>query len=96
MMMWLVPAVGLTGMLCGCFFRAPALVFLSFLSFASAFVLAVVVDWTLARAVIAAVLLTGVLQFGYLFGAGLCYLLQNSRSRSDGRVNIGSMRRASH
>jgi hypothetical protein len=80
-MLWLLAAAGLTGVLCGCLFRAPALVFLSFLSFAGAFVLAVVADWSLTRAIITAILLPGMLQLGYLCGAGLCYLRHHSRSR---------------
>lgn len=87
-MLWLFTTVALTGILCGCLFRAPALVFMSFVSFGGAFVLAVIADWSIMRAVVTAILLTATLQGGYLFGAGFCYLRQNFRSRLDG-VDMG-------
>lgn len=80
----------LIGILCGCLFRAPALVFLSFLSFGSAFALMVIGDWSLTRAFIAAILFTAALQAGYLCGAGLCYLLHQLRMRGGGRVDVGA------
>lgn len=79
----------LTGILCGCLFRAPALVFLSFVSFGSAFAFMVVADWSLLRAFMAAILFTAALQAGYLLGAGLCYVLHNLRMRIGGGVDIG-------
>jgi len=86
-MLWVFAIAGLIGILCGCLFRAPALVFLSFVSFGGGFVLGAIADWSLLRGLITAILLTAILQLGYLFGAGLCYLWRRPRIR--GRMNIG-------
>jgi hypothetical protein len=87
-MLWMFATAGLTGILCGCLFRAPALVFLSFVTFGGAFVLSVIVDWSVWCAFVTAVLLTAALQVGYLLGAGLCYVLYQFRSRLGGGVEI--------
>ena len=75
-MLWVLSTAGLTGLLCGCLFRAPALIFLSFLSFGGALVLMLLTDASLGHALITAVLLTVALQCGYLLGAVLCHLRQ--------------------
>lgn len=78
-MLWVLSTAGLTGLFCGCLFRAPALIFLSFLSFSGAFVLTLLTGAALGQAVITAVLLTASLQFGYLLGAVLSHLRQHLR-----------------
>jgi hypothetical protein len=88
-MLWVLSLAGLTGLLCGCLFRAPALIFLSFISFGGAFVLELLTDATLGHAAITAFFLTAALQCGYLVGAVLCHLRQQLR------VSLGhSFRRA--
>lgn len=88
-MLWMFATAGLIGILCGFLFRAPALVFLSFLSFGGAFVLMVISDWSITRAFITAVLFTAALQAGYLFGAGFSHMLYHLRTRIGGGVDIG-------
>jgi hypothetical protein len=85
MVLWVFATVGLLGILSGCLFRAPALVFLSFLSFAGGLALSVIGDWPVLNAFLAAILLTAALQLGYLVGAGLCYVRQHPRHR----MNLG-------
>jgi hypothetical protein len=86
-MLWVFATAGVIGVLCGWLFRAPALVFLSFVSFGGGFVFGAIADWSLLRGFVTAILLTAILQLGYLFGAGLRYLWQRSRSR--GSMDIG-------
>ncbi len=99
-MLWVFASAGLTGILCGCLFRAPALVFLSFLSFGGSFVLAIIGHGSIPHAFITAIFVTAILQLGYLVGAGLCYVRQHMRSQISGNMGLGSdirhsMRRAS-
>ena len=87
-MLWMYAAAGFTGILCGCFFRVPALMLLSFLSFSSVVFFVVVDNWSIAHSLITAVLLTAVLQVGYLVGAALChYVRLQPRLRFRDRVN---------
>jgi hypothetical protein len=82
MVFWVFATAGLFGILCGCLFRAPALVFLSFLSFGGALVLTLIADLPVLKAFMTAILITAALQLGYLVGAGLCYVRhQYPRSR---------------
>lgn len=87
-MLWMFATAGLTGILCGFLFRAPALVFLSFLSFGSAFICMIIGDWSLMRAFVAAIMFTAALQAGYLFGAGITYVLHHLRHRMGGGVDM--------
>lgn len=88
-MLWVLSTAGLTGLLCGCLFRAPALIFLSFVSFGGAFVLVLLTEASLSHAAVSAILLTASLQCGYLLGAVLCHLRQQLR------ISLGhSFRRA--
>jgi hypothetical protein len=88
MALWVFATVGLLGILCGCLFRAPALVFLSFLSFGGGLTLAILAGWPVLNALGTAILLTATLQLGYLVGAGLCYVRQqHPRTRG---VEIGA------
>jgi hypothetical protein len=89
-MLWILATVGLTGILCGCLFRAPALVLLSFISFGAAFALSLSGGSTLAGACLTAVLVAASLQVGYLIGAGLTFLRQQLRHRLGQR---GALRR---
>jgi hypothetical protein len=93
-MLWVFATAVLTGLLCGCIFRAPALIILSFLSFGSALVLSLAQDTALS-AFVTAILVTSAVQLGYLLGAGLCYVLQQLRGPAGNALTLGAeMRRA--
>jgi hypothetical protein len=88
-MLWIFATVGLTGILCGCLFRAPALVLLSFISFGAALPLSLLGGSTLGGAFLNAVLVAASLQVGYLIGAGLTFLWQQLRHRLSQRGALG-------
>jgi hypothetical protein len=88
-MLWTFATAVLTGLLCGCLFRVPALTVLSFLGFGGAIVLSLAGHDTLGSALITAIALTATLQLGYLLGAGLCYLLQQFRGQLGNGLTLG-------
>jgi hypothetical protein len=70
-MLWMFLAVGCIGILSGCLYRAPALIFLSALSFASIVLISLVARVATADAALLAFLVVGSLQLGYLVGVAL-------------------------
>lgn len=73
-MLWWFLAAGLSGVLCGLVFRAPALVVLSLASFAGTFGVCLALGYPLASALLYGILTIASLQLGYLLGAGLFHL----------------------
>jgi hypothetical protein len=69
-MLWVFSAAGLMGVLCGCLFRAPAIMLLSFIGFACGFVALAPVASSPGEAFLYAFLLTATMQLGYLLGLG--------------------------
>lgn len=89
--MWTFAIAGLIGILCGCMFRAPALVFVSFLSFGGGALMSVTDGSPILQALLTAMLLTATLQFGFLVGAGLCHARQSApRVRHGDGVSLGT------
>ena len=73
MLYWFL-AAGLSGVLCGLIFRAPALIVLSFASFAGTFGATFLLGGAWAGSLLDAILTTAALQMGYLLGAGLFHI----------------------
>ena len=94
-MLWVFATAVLTGLLCGCIFRAPALIILSFLSFGSVEAFPLAGQCPRRSAFLTAVLVTSAVQLGYLLGAGLCYALQQLGAQTGNALTLGiEMRRA--
>ena len=88
-MLWMFATAVLTGLLCGCIFRAPALIVLSFFSFGGGLVLSLAGRDAFGSALITAILVTSAVQVGYLLGAGLCYVLQQVRGHTGNALTLG-------
>lgn len=69
-MLWVFTSAGLTGILCGCLFRAPAIIVLSFLTFGCTFVVLTLEANSFGSTIVAAFLTSAALQLGYLLGIG--------------------------
>jgi hypothetical protein len=72
-MLWVFSGAGLAGVLCGCLFRAPAVLFLSFAIYGCAFVISVLSGPSLGSAIVTAFLASAALQMAYVVGIGLRY-----------------------
>lgn len=73
-MLWWFLAAGLSGVLCGLVFRAPALIVLSFASFAGTFGFCLATGGMWVSSLLDSILTTAALQIGYLIGATLFHL----------------------
>jgi hypothetical protein len=80
-MLWVISAAGLIGIMCGCLYRAPALIFLSFISFGWTAILLLLSGFSLGEMVLTALVVTGALQLGYFVGAGFATVFSQIRPR---------------
>jgi hypothetical protein len=87
-MLWMFLAVGCIGILSGCLYRAPALIFLSALSFASIVLISLVARVAAADAALLAFSVVGSLQLGYLMGVVLRLGLDVLADRFQRRFSI--------
>jgi hypothetical protein len=92
-MLWVSLAAGLIGTVCGCFFRAPALVALSFFAFSGAMVTRFITDGSVGGAIVSAFLVTAALQGGYLLGFALRRLWRRLRGQSSRPLDFFDLRR---
>jgi hypothetical protein len=87
-MLWMFLAVGCIGVLSGCLYRAPALIFLSALSFVSIVLISLVFRVAAADAALLAFFVAGSLQLGYLLGVALRLALDMLADRFQRRFSI--------
>jgi hypothetical protein len=80
-MLWVFTSAGLTGILCGCLFRAPVMVVLSVLTFGCAFVISAIEANSPGSAIVVAFLTSAALQLGYLLGIGLQHVSRRIQTR---------------
>ena len=80
-MLWVFSGAGLTGVLCGCLFRASAIVVLSFATFGCTLAISVLSHPSLGSAVVTAFLTSAALQMGYLVGIGIDYVWHHVQPR---------------
>lgn len=91
-MLWMFLIAGMTGILCGNLYRAPALIAISFASVAWVSIVLLLTDYPLGSALIIAFLVTGVMQMGYLLGAGCGNLGRHVRPRASTYMSGGGWR----
>ena len=87
-MFWIFFAVGCIGILSGCLYRAPALIFLSALSFVSILSISIVASVAAADAALLAFGVVGALQLGYVLGVALRLALDVLADRFQRRFSI--------
>jgi hypothetical protein len=75
-MLWVFSVIGLTGIFCGFFFRAPAMVVLSFACFIAALATSLASGSPAGGAIAMAIGSCAALQIGYLLGLGARYGLR--------------------
>jgi hypothetical protein len=85
-MLWVFSAAGLTGIACGCLFRAPAIIILSFVTFGCVLVVSAIVGASVGGATVSAFLTSAALQLGYLLGIGVQHFWRHVQVRIMGLV----------
>ena len=85
-MLWVFSAAVLIGVFCGCLFRAPAIIVLSFITFGGALIVSALIGPSLAGATVTAFLTSAALQLGYLLGVGIEHFGRHAQTRIAGLV----------